>query len=66
MKLINDELKDKIWDDVSDKFLKHAPWNSPAYKQIRKNFGLRWDDSLIRLKIRNPQWNIRLNLNEIN
>ena len=65
MKLIKDELKNKIWNDVRDKVLEHSPCGSPVRNQIRKNFGLwRWDDSLIRLKIRNPKWNIIGDLDE--
>ena len=63
MKLIKGELKDKIWDDVYGKVFEHAPWNSPVSQQIRKNLGW-WDDDLFRLKIDNPRWNIRDDLNE--
>ena len=65
MKLIKDELDNKIWSNVYDKVLEHAPWNSPVREQIRKNFGW-WEDdsSLIRLKIYNPKFNIRNYLDE--
>ena len=67
MKLIKGELKDKILKDVHIKVLKHAPWDTPVYKQIRKNIGW-WNDNdgLFRLKIRNPKLNIRRNLDETN
>ena len=65
MKLIKGELRYKILNDVRDKVQKHVPWGSPVREQIRKNLGLAWDDdSLIRLKIRNPKLNIRGNLDE--
>ena len=65
MKLINKELKGKIWDDIFDKVLEHAPYGSPVGNRIRKNFGW-WDsdDNLIRLKIYNPKWNIIGDLDE--
>ena len=64
MELINDELKNKIWTDVQDKVRKHAPYGSPVRNKITKNFGLWENDDLFRLKIYNPQWYIRRNLNE--
>ena len=64
MKLIKGELKSKILNDVDDKVVEHAPWDSPVRNQIRKNFGW-WDgDSLIMLKIYNPKVNIRNDLDE--
>ena len=65
MKLINYELRDKIWCDVSEKVFKHAPYDSPVCIQIGKKLGLRLDnDSPIRLKIYNLQWYIKEDLNE--
>ena len=55
MKLINDELKDKIWEGVRDKVFKHAPWNSPVRDQIGKNLGWWGDDGLFGLKIHNTK-----------
>ena len=66
MKLINKELKNKIWNDVRDKILEHVPYHSPVRKRIRKNFGLWSDITLIRLKIDNPKLNIRNDLDETN
>ena len=65
MKLINRKLNDNTWDDVDDKVLKHAPYYSPVREHIKKNFGCVWnDDSLITLKILNPRWHIRRDLDE--
>ena len=66
MKLINNQLRDKIYSDVSDKVLKHAPFHSSVHKQITKNFGWWGDDGLFRVKIDNPRWHIRGNLDETN
>ena len=64
MKLLNKKLKDKILKDVRAETLKHASYDSPVHKQIRKNLGW-WDnDSLIRLKVINPKNNIGYDLNE--
>ena len=56
MKLLNNQLKNKIWYDVHDEIIEHAPWNSPVRYQIRKNLGL-WinDNNLFRLKIHNTK-----------
>ena len=64
MKLINNELNDNVWDDVYNKTLEHAPYHSPVREQIKKNVGWWPDDSLIRLKIFNPKWNIIRTLDE--
>ena len=65
MKPIKGELYNSVWTVVHDKVLKHAPYGSPVCKQIEKNLGW-WclDDSLLRLKIRNPKVNIVSDLNE--
>ena len=64
MKPIKGELKDKIWEDVSGKVFEHSPFHSPVCKQIHQNLGW-WDnDSLIRLKVINLQWNIGEDLDE--
>ena len=65
MKLINNELKGKIWVDVRNKVNEYAPYDSPVRNQIKNNFRLWGDDGLFRLKIRNPKLNIRRNLDEI-
>ena len=64
MKLINKELKGKIWADVHGKVVKHAPYGSPVRKQIGKNIGMWGDDGLFRLKIDNLKLNIGNDLNE--
>ena len=65
MKLINYELRNKLWDDVYNKVLEHAPWDSPVHKQIEKNFGWRLDhDNLIMSKIYNPNINIMDDIDE--
>ena len=64
MKLLNNELEDKIWSDVRDKVNEHAPWDGPIHEQIRKNFGLWGDVTLSTLKIDQPNFNIRWDLNE--
>ena len=64
MKLINKELKGKIWDDVHDKVLKHVSYHSPVRDQIGKNLAWGWNNNLIRLKIDNPKMNIGNDLNE--
>ena len=65
MKLLNDELDNKIWEDVHDKVLEYLLHNSLVRDKIGKNFG-RWgnDDSLIRLKIFNPKIIIENDLDE--
>ena len=60
MKLINDELKDKLWTDVRE-VIEHA---RPVRIQIAKNLGLWDDDNLIMSKIDNSQWHIRNDLDE--
>ena len=63
MKLVNDELKGKIWDDIHDKVLKYAPYGSHVRYHIRKNIGL-WNGSLFGSKIGNPNMNIGWDLDE--
>ena len=66
MKLLKEELKDKIYFNVYGKVLKHAPWNSPVRWQIRKKIGWRdGGDNSIRLKIDNQKFNIMNDLDEI-
>ena len=64
MKLINRELKNKIWEDVYDKVREHVPHYSPVREQIEKNLGWHRGDDLFGLKIYNPKWNIGNDLNE--
>ena len=65
MKILNDELKYNIWDDVHRKIFEHAPCNSHVRKQIENNLGWQGDDdSLIKLKVNDPQWYIRNDLDE--
>ena len=66
MKLINDELRTKIWNDAYDKVLEHAPYGNPVRKQIQIDFGLWGDDNLFILKIQNQKLNIMSDLNETN
>ena len=65
MKLINIELRDKIWNDVHDKIIEHTPYHGPVRKRIEKNF--KWwinDDNLFRLEIHNLKNNIGNDLGE--
>ena len=64
MKLLNDELNDNILNDVDDEVLDHLPYYSPVRNQIRKNFGWWGNNNLIRLKIGNPKWHMRNDIDE--
>ena len=66
MKLLKDELDDKIVCVVVSKVIKHSPYGSHVRDQIKKNIGWWGDDGLIRLKVRNSQWHIRNDLDETN
>ena len=63
MKLIKYELYNQIMNDAYDKVLEHAPCSSPANEQIKRKFGWLAGDDLIRLKIDNPLWNIKGDVN---
>ena len=64
MKLLKYELNDKMRTDVFDKVLECSSYASPVRNQIRKHFGLWENDGLIKLKVNDPQWYIRNDLDE--
>ena len=64
MKLIKKKLNDKLCGDAYNKVFIPAPSDSPIRKQIKKNLGVVWNDNLIWLKVRNPQWHVRNDLDE--
>ena len=64
MKLLKDVV-DKIRSDIQYKIQEHSSYDSFVHWRIQKNIGW-WDnDSLIRLKVINLQWNIGNDLDEI-